>query len=98
MTRSIIAFLATSALAGAVDAVALYGQCGGIGYSGSTSCDAGGVCTSWNAYYCELHVDLQEHPGSVKALTQHPRSPMCPRSSNANCDHEYISASDDDEH
>jgi len=31
--------------------VAIYGQCGGIGYTGSTTCDAGTVCTDLNAYY-----------------------------------------------
>ncbi|KAB5583628.1 hypothetical protein GE09DRAFT_1182287 [Coniochaeta sp. 2T2.1] len=51
MARSIAALLATSALVAVADAVALYGQCGGIGYTGSTACDAGGVCTSYNPYY-----------------------------------------------
>ncbi|KAH8647831.1 hypothetical protein BX600DRAFT_389368 [Xylariales sp. PMI_506] len=31
--------------------VATWGQCGGIGYSGSTSCTSGTTCTSENAYY-----------------------------------------------
>ncbi|CAE6471199.1 unnamed protein product [Rhizoctonia solani] len=32
-------------------AVAQYGQCGGIGYSGSTVCDSPYVCTTINDYY-----------------------------------------------
>ncbi|KIJ30188.1 glycoside hydrolase family 10 protein [Sphaerobolus stellatus SS14] len=36
-----------------VTAVAVYGQCGGIGYSGSTVCDSGSTCTYSNAYYSQ---------------------------------------------
>lgn len=32
-------------------AVAVWGQCGGIGYTGSTVCDSGSTCTVLNAYY-----------------------------------------------
>ncbi|KAF5315358.1 hypothetical protein D9619_007137 [Psilocybe cf. subviscida] len=39
---------ATSAVA-----VPLWGQCGGIGYSGSTTCDSGSVCTYQNDYYSQ---------------------------------------------
>jgi hypothetical protein len=40
------------ALAGAVSAQAgAYDQCGGITYSGSTSCVGGYFCTSYNPYY-----------------------------------------------
>ncbi|KAA8574600.1 hypothetical protein EYC84_006042 [Monilinia fructicola] len=31
--------------------VALYGQCGGTGFTGSTSCASGAVCQSQNAFY-----------------------------------------------
>ncbi|KAB8303033.1 hypothetical protein EYC80_004487 [Monilinia laxa] len=31
--------------------VALYGQCGGAGFTGSTSCASGAVCQSQNAFY-----------------------------------------------
>ncbi|KAF8603339.1 hypothetical protein BDV93DRAFT_442428 [Ceratobasidium sp. AG-I] len=31
--------------------VAIYGQCGGIGYTGSTVCDSGTTCTVINSYY-----------------------------------------------
>ena len=33
--------------------VALYGQCGGIGYSGSTQCAAGTICYVQQAYYSQ---------------------------------------------
>ncbi|KAG9094413.1 Endo-1,4-beta-xylanase F3 [Ceratobasidium sp. UAMH 11750] len=35
----------------AVLGVAIYGQCGGIGYTGSTVCDSPTVCTVINSYY-----------------------------------------------
>ncbi|KAI0077311.1 endoglucanase [Panus rudis PR-1116 ss-1] len=34
-------------------AVAPWGQCGGIGYTGSTVCDAGSACTKLNDYYSQ---------------------------------------------
>ncbi|KAI0311987.1 glycoside hydrolase family 5 protein [Amylostereum chailletii] len=39
------------ALAPLTNAVAVWGQCGGIGYSGSTTCDAGLTCVVLNDYY-----------------------------------------------
>ncbi|KAG8771406.1 hypothetical protein FRC12_003634 [Ceratobasidium sp. 428] len=33
--------------------VPAYGQCGGIGYTGSTVCDSGSVCTYSNDYYSQ---------------------------------------------
>ncbi|KAG9029160.1 hypothetical protein FRB95_005618 [Tulasnella sp. JGI-2019a] len=33
--------------------VAVYGQCGGINYTGSTVCASGSVCTYQNAYYSQ---------------------------------------------
>ncbi|KAJ8508423.1 hypothetical protein ONZ45_g9304 [Pleurotus djamor] len=36
--------------------VALYGQCGGIGYSGPTTCVAGATCTVLNDYYSQCTV------------------------------------------
>ncbi|KAF8324124.1 glycoside hydrolase [Clavulina sp. PMI_390] len=43
----------TAAIFGAAvaNAVAIYGQCGGIGYTGSTTCDSGLVCEVINPYY-----------------------------------------------
>ena len=33
--------------------VAIYGQCGGIGYSGSTTCVSGSTCFVQNKYYSQ---------------------------------------------
>ncbi|KAK2606854.1 hypothetical protein N8I77_005578 [Diaporthe amygdali] len=33
--------------------VPVYGQCGGTGYTGSTTCVQGSVCTSYNSYYSQ---------------------------------------------
>ncbi|CAK4213377.1 unnamed protein product, partial [Aphanomyces euteiches] len=33
--------------------VALWGQCGGQGYTGSTTCAAGAVCNKQNDYYSQ---------------------------------------------
>ncbi|KAJ7581490.1 glycoside hydrolase family 10 and carbohydrate-binding module family 1 protein [Mycena floridula] len=34
-----------------ISAVAVWGQCGGIGWTGGTTCDAGTTCITVNAYY-----------------------------------------------
>lgn len=31
----------------------VWGQCGGIGFTGPTTCVAGSVCTAQNAYYSQ---------------------------------------------
>ncbi|KAF9003957.1 endoglucanase [Cyathus striatus] len=36
-----------------VASVAVWGQCGGIGYSGSTACDSGSTCIRVNDYYSQ---------------------------------------------
>ncbi|KAG8943996.1 hypothetical protein FRC04_002385 [Tulasnella sp. 424] len=43
---------ATLGIKGALG-IAIYGQCGGIGYTGSTSCDAGLTCTYVSDYYSQ---------------------------------------------
>lgn len=43
----------TTSAAGSSTAVAQYGQCGGTGYSGSTTCASGYTCTYVNAYYSQ---------------------------------------------
>ncbi|KAG8896500.1 hypothetical protein FRC01_011749, partial [Tulasnella sp. 417] len=45
-----LAAIAASIAASGVAAVAEYGQCGGIGYTGSTTCDSPYVCTYLNDY------------------------------------------------
>ncbi|PQE19419.1 gdsl-like lipase acylhydrolase protein [Rutstroemia sp. NJR-2017a BBW] len=59
--------LAGVLLASAVEGadVAVYGQCGGSGYSGSTTCVSGAVCQSQNAYYYQC----LEATGATTAAT-----------------------------
>nr|ADZ44606.1 beta-1,4-endoglucanase [Phialophora sp. G5] len=52
MMRSLLLSL-TVLGAGAVAQQSAWGQCGGIGWSGSTSCEAGSCCVSQNAYYSQ---------------------------------------------
>ncbi|KAI1792628.1 glycoside hydrolase superfamily [Ganoderma leucocontextum] len=42
-----------TAVAVPANAVAVWGQCGGIGYTGSTLCDAGSSCVFENSYYSQ---------------------------------------------
>ncbi|CAA7265361.1 unnamed protein product [Cyclocybe aegerita] len=50
-------FLAFATLAAVIvqqtTAVAVWGQCGGIGYTGSTTCDSGSTCIVVNSYYSQ---------------------------------------------
>ncbi|PYI11887.1 hypothetical protein BO78DRAFT_302143 [Aspergillus sclerotiicarbonarius CBS 121057] len=41
----------TSAAAGSSGTQSLYGQCGGVNYSGATECASGASCHSYNPYY-----------------------------------------------
>nr|VWO97819.1 N/A [Ganoderma boninense] len=45
--------LSTTVVAAPVNTVAAWGQCGGIGYTGSTACDAGSACVLVNDYYSQ---------------------------------------------
>ncbi len=48
------------ALAGTVSAtVPLYGQCGGIGYSGETACVSGAFCQYLNDYYSQCVAGME---------------------------------------
>ncbi len=51
LTTSTLALLAAAGVQAAD--VALYGQCGGIGYTGSTTCVAGSFCMHYNDWYCQ---------------------------------------------
>lgn len=46
--------------------VSVWGQCGGTGYSGSTTCAAGSVCTYSNAYYSQCLPGTATTTSSVK--------------------------------
>ncbi|KAF9048641.1 glycoside hydrolase superfamily [Panaeolus papilionaceus] len=50
MKYSVVSVAIALALSKVASAVPLWGQCGGIGYSGSTVCDSG-VCVKQNDYY-----------------------------------------------
>ncbi|KAK3904422.1 hypothetical protein C8A05DRAFT_13692 [Staphylotrichum tortipilum] len=49
LTSSTLALLAAAGVQAAD--VAVYGQCGGIGYTGSTTCVAGSICMHYNDWY-----------------------------------------------
>ncbi|KAF9048642.1 endoglucanase [Panaeolus papilionaceus] len=50
---SIASLALLAALTKPVFSVAVYGQCGGIGYSGSTVCDSGSTCVKSNDFYSQ---------------------------------------------
>ncbi|EIW62376.1 uncharacterized protein TRAVEDRAFT_144893 [Trametes versicolor FP-101664 SS1] len=53
------------------NAVAVWGQCGGIGFSGSTTCDAGTACIVLNSYYSQC----QPSAGAPAPTTSAPQPP-----------------------
>ncbi|RDX48524.1 hypothetical protein OH76DRAFT_659690 [Lentinus brumalis] len=69
--KSLAALVALATfLAVPANAVAVWGQCGGIGYSGSTTCDAGTACIELNDYYSQCQ------PGAAPAPpTTTPQAP-----------------------
>jgi endoglucanase len=74
----VVAFLSRTSLA-----VAIYGQCGGIEYSGSTTCDAGLVCNKVNDFYSQCITGTAPTPtsGGGSATTTSapaPSSSVCP--------------------
>lgn len=68
LTRGQLAALAALAtlVPNAVYAVPIYGQCGGLGWTGGTTCDTGTVCTYLNDYYSQCL------PGTVTTTTSIP--------------------------
>ncbi|KAG8941865.1 Endo-1,4-beta-xylanase F3 [Tulasnella sp. 424] len=50
-------------------AVAIYNQCGGIGYTGSTVCDSGLVCKYQNDYYSQCLPGTATATSTSKAIT-----------------------------
>ncbi|KAF5324537.1 hypothetical protein D9611_004240 [Ephemerocybe angulata] len=63
MSTKLLALVTLAIAANSAVAVGTWGQCGGIGYSGSTTCDAGNTCTKINDYY------YQCLPGATTATT-----------------------------
>ncbi|KAG8866440.1 hypothetical protein FRC20_008512 [Serendipita sp. 405] len=47
----LLALLPLAFQARACDDVHAWGQCGGIGYTGSTTCASGLICQEWNPWY-----------------------------------------------
>ncbi|KAK0185490.1 glycoside hydrolase family 10 and carbohydrate-binding module family 1 protein [Armillaria mellea] len=60
---SLLSFISLAWILQRTSAVAVWGQCGGIGYSGSTECDAGNSCIYLNDYYSQCQ------PSSSSATT-----------------------------
>ncbi|KAI1784896.1 endoglucanase [Ganoderma leucocontextum] len=69
------------ALASATPAlsVAVWGQCGGSGYSGSTVCDAASTCVAVNEYYSQCQ------PGAASTTPTATTTATSPTSSNSLC-------------
>ncbi|KAF5310967.1 hypothetical protein D9619_007940 [Psilocybe cf. subviscida] len=53
MMSKLLAFVTLSVVVRHAASVAVYGQCGGQGYSGSTTCDSGSKCVYSNPYYSQ---------------------------------------------
>lgn len=68
MKSLFLSLVATVALSSPVFSVAVWGQCGGIGFSGSTVCDAGAGCVKLNDYYSQCQ------PGAPTATSAAPSS------------------------
>ncbi|SJL04726.1 related to endo-1,4-beta-xylanase [Armillaria ostoyae] len=62
-------------------AVAVWGQCGGIGWTGSTVCDAGTTCTVLNAYYSQCLPTSNAPPPTTSVPVSTPSTPASPTTS-----------------
>ncbi|KAI0630393.1 hypothetical protein C8Q77DRAFT_1280451 [Trametes polyzona] len=54
------------------------GQCGGVGWTGSTTCAAGAVCTVQNEYYSQCVPGAASEPASTAPITTIPPTPTAP--------------------
>ncbi|KAI0637499.1 glycoside hydrolase superfamily [Trametes polyzona] len=71
--KSLAAIVAlATVIAVPANAVAVWGQCGGIGFSGSTTCDAGTACIKLNDYYSQCQPAANAPP---PAPTSQPAPP-----------------------
>ncbi|KAF7799980.1 hypothetical protein EIP86_011223 [Pleurotus ostreatoroseus] len=71
--KSLAAFVAVAAtLVSSANAVAVWGQCGGIGFTGSTVCDAGTSCIVVNSYYSQCQ------PGAATTAPGSTTTPTAP--------------------
>ncbi|KAF3180073.1 hypothetical protein EYR41_002582 [Orbilia oligospora] len=62
--------------AGAAAQQTLWGQCGGIGWTGSSSCVAGAACTSYNAYYYQCIPGATTTAGTTTRTTTAATTPV----------------------
>ncbi|KAH6880305.1 acetyl xylan esterase [Coprinopsis sp. MPI-PUGE-AT-0042] len=69
--KSFAFFAIFSSLASSVLAVPIWGQCGGIGYGGSTTCDSGLSCVKLNDWYSQCQQGTG-NPPPVTTTTQPP--------------------------
>ncbi|TFK34813.1 glycoside hydrolase superfamily [Crucibulum laeve] len=67
--QKLLSFVTVAIAAQYVAAVPVWGQCGGINYTGSKTCDAGNTCTYVNDWYSQCL------PGSVPGTTTTPTTP-----------------------
>ncbi|KAI0788208.1 endoglucanase [Fomes fomentarius] len=73
--KSVILSLALALASAAPSyAVPAWGQCGGIGYSGSTTCDAGSTCVKLSDYYSQCQVSS----ATTTASPAGPSNSLCP--------------------
>ncbi|GJE85681.1 glycoside hydrolase family 5 protein [Phanerochaete sordida] len=85
--KSFVLSVATAlALSAPALGVAVWGQCGGIGFSGSTTCDAGTTCTVLNPYYSQCLPGAATVTSTVKSSSSvASTTSTAPSSSNSLC-------------
>ncbi|KAG8707273.1 hypothetical protein FRC08_000598 [Ceratobasidium sp. 394] len=74
MKSSTIALVSLVALVHGVVGVPVWGQCGGIGYTGSTVCDAGNTCVYQNDWYSQCKPGTAPPPTTTPVTTRPPGS------------------------
>lgn len=67
-SKEILAFVLLQAI-GIYAQAPVYGQCGGIGWTGATSCASGSTCVYSNPYYSQCLPDSNPNPTTTLATT-----------------------------
>ncbi|KAL1963325.1 hypothetical protein VTN77DRAFT_8446 [Rasamsonia byssochlamydoides] len=81
--RNILALVPAAFLLGAAEAQqSVWGQCGGSGYTGPTSCAAGSTCSTQNAYYAQC-VPATATPTTLTTTTTSPSGGTGPTSTSS---------------
>ncbi|KAG8973465.1 Endoglucanase EG-II [Tulasnella sp. 425] len=83
MKSSIVASTLFAAVA--VNAVGQYQQCGGIYYTGSTTCDGGWVCTFFNDYYSQCLAPSSTTTTTTTSSTRTTTTTTSTTTSSADC-------------